>query len=83
MKDFFNISEPFRLEWNDLRALLQVANVILIMTFGLSISWFGLAIALFGICKDLSQHRHVNEMIMHFSGVVLNTYFLFLYYGGR
>ena len=82
MKKFFSITEPFRFEWNDLRAFIQILNVILIMIFGLQISWFGLAIAFFGVCKDLSQHRHINEMVMHLSGIVLNVYFLSILYGG-
>lgn len=80
MKEFFGIVEPFRFEWNDLRAFIQVLNVVLIMIFGLQVSWFGLAIALFGVCKDMSQHRHVNDIVMHLSGVVLNIYFLSLLY---
>lgn len=80
MRDFFSITEPFRFEWNDLRAFIQLLNVVLIMIFGLSVSWFGLAIALFGVCKDMSQHRHINDIIMHMSGVVLNVYFLTLLY---
>lgn len=82
LKNFFSISEPFRFEWNDLRAFIQILNVILIMIFGLQVSWFGLAIAFFGVCKDLSQRRHINEMAMHLSSVVLNIYFLSLLYGG-
>ena len=80
MRDFFSITEPFRFEWNDLRAFIQLLNVILIMIFGLSVSWFGLAIAVFGVIKDMSQHRHINDIIMHMSGVVLNVYFLTLLY---
>ena len=80
MKEFFGINEPFRFEWNDLRAVIQLLNVILIMIFGLSVSWFGLAIAIFGVVKDMSQHRHINDIIMHMSGVVLNVYFLTLLY---
>ena len=80
MKEFFGINEPFRFEWNDLRAIIQLLNVILIMIFGLSVSWFGLAIALFGVCKDMSQHRHINDIVMHLSGVVLNVYFLTILY---
>lgn len=82
MKEFFGITEPFRFEWNDLRAFIQVLNVILIMMFGLQISWFGLAVAIFGVCKDFSQHRHINDVLMHLSSVVLNLYFLSLLYGG-
>ena len=80
MRDFFSITEPFRFGWNDLRAFIQLLNVVLIMIFGLSVSWFGLAIAVFGVIKDMSQHRHINDIIMHMSGVVLNVYFLTLLY---
>lgn len=80
MKEFFGITEPFRFEWNDLRAFIQVINVALIIQFGLSVAWFGLAIALFGVIKDLTQHRHINDIILHLSGVVLNIHFLILCY---
>lgn len=82
IKSFFSIKTPYCFEWNDLRAFIQVLNVILIMMFGLQVSWFGLAIALFGLCKDFCQHRHINDMILHLSGIALNIYFLILLYGG-
>ena len=82
MKEFFGITEPFRFECNDLRAFIQILNVALIMVFGLSVAWFGLALAVFGVVKDMSQHRHINDIILHFTGVVLNTHFLILYYAG-
>ena len=82
LKNFFSISEPFRFEWNDLRAFIQIINVALIMCFGLSVAWLGLAIAIFGICKDLSQHRHINDIVLHLTGAVLNIHFLTLYYKG-
>ena len=80
MKEFFGIEEPYKFEWNDLRAGIQIINVVLIMIYGLSVSWFGLAIALFGIVKDLTNHRHVNDLLMHVSTAVLNIYFLTLLY---
>ena len=80
MRKFFGIDGRYKFEWNDLRAFIQLLNVILIMIFGLSVSWFGLAIAIFGVVKDMSQHRHINDIIMHMSGVVLNVYFLTLLY---
>jgi hypothetical protein len=52
------------------------------MMFGLSVAWFGLAIALFGVIKDMSQHRHINDIVLHLTGVVLNIHFLHLYYAG-
>ena len=81
MKDFFNITSPYKFEWNDLRAAVTLLNVILIMIFGLSISWFGLLIAVIGLVKDFTSDRHINEILMHLSTLVLNIYFLSMYYG--
>ena len=81
MKKFFRIEEGYKFEWNDLRCFVTVINVILIMIYGLSIAWFGLFVALFGIVRDLTTDRHINGLIMHLANVVLNSYFLLLYYG--
>ena len=83
MKKFFKIETAYKFEWNDLRALATIVNVILIMCFGLSIAWFGLGIALVGIIKDLTTDRHINGILMHLAGVALNVYFLSLFYGRR
>lgn len=80
MKNFFNIEKGYKFEWNDLRCFITVINVILIMIYGLSISWFGLFIAVIGIIKDLTTDRRVNGLIMHFSNVCLNIYFLLMFY---
>ena len=82
MKKFFKIEEPFRLEYNDIRALITVINVVLIMIFGLSIAWFGLVVALIGTIKDLKVDRHINGLVMHLASVALNIYFLILLYCG-
>ena len=82
MREFFKIEEPYRFEYNDLRALITVINVILIMIFGLSIAWFGLAVALIGVIKDLKVDRHINGLVMHLASVALNVYFLILLYWG-
>ena len=82
MKEFFKIETPYRFEYNDLRALITVINVILIMIFGLSIAWFGLAVALIGVIKDLKVDRHINGLVMHLASVALNVYFLILLYWG-
>lgn len=82
MKEFFRIEEPYRFEYNDLRAFITVINVILIMIFGLSIAWFGLAVALIGVVKDLKVDRHINGLVMHLASVALNVYFLILLYWG-
>ena len=55
MKNFFGIEKAYEFEWNDVRALITLINVLLIMHFGLSISWFGLAIAVFGLVKDFTS----------------------------
>ena len=78
MKTFFKIERGYTFEWNDLRALFTVINVILIMRYGLSIAWFGLTIALIGIVKDLTIDRRINGTVMHVANAILNIYFLTL-----
>jgi hypothetical protein len=81
MKKFFKIETAYKFEWNDLRSVATVINVLLIMCYGLSIAWFGLGIALVGLVKDLTDDRHINGIIMHLAGVALNIHFLSLFYG--
>ena len=81
IKQFLKFDEPYRFEWNDLRCLAAIVNVVLIMFFGLSIAWFGLGIAIVGLIKDFMSDRHINGILMHLAGVALNIYFLILYYG--
>ncbi len=80
MKKFFRIEEGYKFEWNDLRCFITVVNVILIMIYGLSISWFGLAVAVIGIIKDIKTDRRVNGLLMHIANASLNIYFLLSYY---
>ena len=80
VKRFFNIETSYRFEMNDIRAAIQVINVILIMIYGLSVSWFGLALAIFGLIKDFTTDRHINSIAMHTASMVLNIYFLSLLY---
>ena len=80
MKKFFRIETPYKFEMNDLRCVIQIINVVLIMIFGLSISWFGLIIATAGIIKDFLTDRHLNGILMHLSGIILNIYFLTIFY---
>lgn len=82
MKKFFKIEGKYKFEWNDLRSVATVINVLLIMCYGLSIAWFGLGIALVGLVKDLTDDRHINGIVMHLAGVALNIHFLSLFYGG-
>ena len=67
----------YKIEWNDLRAMTTLINVVLIMIYGLSISWFGLALAVLGIIKDITDENfRWNSFIMHLSNAVLNIFFL-------
>lgn len=78
VKKFFRIETAYQFDWNDLRALIQIVNVVLIMMFGLSIAWFGLAVAVFGLIRDLVKERRISGILMHLSGIVLNLYFISL-----
>lgn len=82
IKKFFGIETTYKFEWNDLRAVITIINVVLIMIFGLSIAWFGLAVALLGLVRDFTKERHINGILMHLSSVILNIYFLLLLYRG-
>lgn len=82
IKRFFNIKTAYKFEMNDLRAVIQVINVALIIAYGLSVAWFGLALAVFGLIKDLTTDRHINSIVMHLAGAVLNINFLIMLYGG-
>lgn len=78
VKNFFGIETNYKFEYNDIRAVLTVVNVILIMQFGLSIAWFGLAISTFGLIKDLATDRHINGIVMHLATIALNVYFIII-----
>lgn len=80
MRKFFNLGENYKFEWNDLRCFITILNVVLVMMYGLSISWFGFAIACIGVIKDLTTDRKINGLLMHLSSVALNVYFLLIYY---
>lgn len=80
LKKFFKLETPYKFEWNDLRCFVTVINVMLIMTYGLSISWFGLFVALVGVVKDLTKDRRINGLLMHLANAALNIYFLWILY---
>lgn len=82
VKQFFNITEKYKFEWNDLRCFLTVINVMLIMTIGFEVAWFGLAISLLGFVRDMISERRVSGTIMHLSTIVLNGYFVYLNFVG-
>ena len=73
--------KKFKLEFNDIRALITVINVVLIMVFGLFIAWFGLAVAVLGLLKDIIIDKKINGSVMHLANIILNVYFLLMFYG--
>ena len=80
MKKFFNITaNRYIFDYNDIRCLLTLVNVILVITFGLSVAWIGLAIAIFGTIRDMvCQERKINSTIQHLTMIILNVYFVTL-----
>ena len=78
MKEKWGLDKPYKFEWNDLRAVITVINVVLVMIFGLSIAWFGLAVGILGLIKDLLVDRHINGLVMHLANIGLNIFFVCL-----
>lgn len=78
LKKFFNITEKYKFEWNDLRCLLTVINVLLIMTIGFEVAWFGLTVSVLGFVRNMISERRVSGTIMHISTIILNAYFVCL-----
>lgn len=78
MKKFFRIdADGYKFEWNDLRALLQIVNVMLIVFAGFNVgAIFGLVIGGLGLLKDLTIDRHINGIVLHLAGIALNVYIL-------
>jgi len=81
IKSFFKIEKPYTFEWNDVFGVTTFINTLLVIRFGLIASWFGLAVALASVIDDLIEVRKINLVLLHSSLVILNTYFLLLYYG--
>ena len=76
------MKEKYKFELGDLRAFITVVNVMLIMKYGLSVSWIGLSIALIGLTIDIIKYFRVdtsfrvNSALIHKANVVLNFYFM-------
>ena len=80
MKKFFNITaEKYIFDYNDIRMILTVFNVIMIITFGLTVAYIGLAIAIFGTIRDMViEERKINSTVQHVMMIILNLYFVSL-----
>lgn len=70
----------YEFEWADVRALVTIVNVALIIVVGLGISWMGLGIAVYDLIQDFRRKSRINLIIIHLSMLVLNGYFLMLFY---
>lgn len=77
VKQFFRIQTDYKFEWNDLRAVLQLVNVALIVFCGFNVgAIFGLIIGGLGLIKDFAIDRHINGIVLHLAGVILNIFIL-------
>lgn len=78
-KKFFNIKGKYVFDYNDIRCVLTILNVILILRFGLSVALIGLAIAVFGTIRDMiCEERKINSTVQHAMMIILNAYFVSL-----
>ena len=80
MKNFFNLNQKYKFEYNDVRAVITFVNVILIIHFGITICYLNLIIAVIGIVKDLTIDKKINGLLMHSANVILNLYLIILLY---
>lgn len=80
MKKYFNLTTPYRFEWNDIFGPANFINTILVIKFGLVASWFGLLVSIACIIDDVIEVRKLNLILLHFSIAILNSYFLLVFY---
>lgn len=78
IKEFFNIKvDKYIFDYNDIRCLLTIINVILIIQYGLSVAYVGLAIAIFGAIRDFTiEEKRINSLLIHSANILLNCYFI-------
>lgn len=75
-KNFFNITQSYVFDYNDIRCVLTLFNVTMIVIFGLSVAYIGLTIAIFGTVRDMIiTDRKLNSTIIHATNIIL---YLFL-----
>lgn len=78
MREFFGITESFRIEWNDVVALITILNVALVL---LGFSWapiLGIANGVLSLVLNIKYRAHINLYVMQLAIIVLNIYFLSL-----
>ena len=80
MKKYFELTTPYRFEWNDWVGPANILNLFLVIKFGLVASWFGLIVNLACVVYDIIIVRRINLTVLHLSIVLLNAYFLGMFY---
>lgn len=80
MKEYFKLYAPYCFEWNDVFAIANMINTLLVIKFGLVASWFGLAVSVACMIDDVIEVKKFNLTLLHLSIAVLNAYFLLLFY---
>ena len=69
----------YKFEWNDLRALITIINVIVVLCCDLSIAWIALTIAALGLVNDFTTNKKINGFVMHSLNAIISIYFLITY----
>ena len=80
IKRYFQLTAPYRFEWNDLFSLFNWINFLLVVHFGLVASWFGCVVALVCIINDIVEVKRINLTLLHVSIFALNIHFLLMLY---
>ena len=66
----------YEFDWNDLRAVAMVVNVVCVLSFGATMSWVGIAVSVMGIIRDFVAEKRVSGVLIHISSLLMNVYFL-------
>lgn len=69
-------ANKYEFDWNDIRALGMLVNVVLVMTIGLWGSVAGLALSAFWLVVDYIHGPRVNGLLMNCASIILNIYFI-------
>lgn len=80
MKKYFELTAPYHFEWNDWVGPANILNLFLVIKFGLVASWFGLIVNFACIVYDIVAIKRINLTLLHLSVVLLNAYFLGVFY---
>lgn len=77
----YELTRKYRFEWGDFATLGYAVNIFLIVALGLSAAWFGLALGLVNLVHEIIVGKRISGLASVVLTIVLNLYFLLLYYG--